>query len=300
MTRTALDHPFVRDYLSRLDVALRGLPAPQARELRAQITAHLEDALPPDADNLEITQTLRQLGDPADVASEAKAAMAPTVGQAIRAAARRAWAAVAGARARTKIVAGLVVLLLAGAAAYTAVYQSAPLIQFAGSSGWWYPQDYNHEVDTTADGAQQTTVPIRSGQRQGFAIGIQNPSSFTETIIGPVTGVNVPFDNPNGPEPEQIDVSAPNRNINNGGFTRNIAFTSLPVSIAPHQTRLLRITWITNVCVEQGGTGPIIDSLYFQVRVGPFTRTDVIPLLQGWALAGPSHPQPTGSITVCG
>jgi hypothetical protein len=307
MSRTALDHYFVRDYLSRLDAALRHLPAPQARELRAQITTHLEDALPPDADNIQITEALRQLGDPADLAAEARAALGPTVGQAFGAAARRRWAAVVGARKRTKIIAVLTVLLLAGGAIYAdvlasaaAVYESAPLIEFAGESGWWYPQDYNREVDTSADGAQQTTVPVRSGQRQGFAIGVENPSNFAQTIIGPVLGLNAPYDSPNGGfGPVQIDVSVPDSEIANGGFIRNIAFTSVPAVIPPHQYRELRITWISGICLTAGGAS-IIDSLYLRVRVGPVTRTDVIPLQQGWALAGPSHPQPTESITTCG
>ena len=49
MSGTALEHPLVRGYLRDLDTALRGLPAAQALELREQITAHLDDALGPDA-----------------------------------------------------------------------------------------------------------------------------------------------------------------------------------------------------------------------------------------------------------
>ena len=76
-----------------------------------------------------------------------------------------------------------------------------------------------------------------------------------------------------------------------------MAFESLPVSIPPHQYRLLRITWITDVCIL-GGTKSnnmlndgyqSIDSIYLRVRVGWFTRTDVIPLDMAVALAGPSH-----------
>src|SRR5271157_5039338 len=50
MSGTSIDHELVRDYLCELDAALRGLPAAQARELKDQITTHLDDALPPDAD----------------------------------------------------------------------------------------------------------------------------------------------------------------------------------------------------------------------------------------------------------
>jgi hypothetical protein len=76
-----------------------------------------------------------------------------------------------------------------------------------------------------------------------------------------------------------------------------VAFESLPVSIPPHQYRLLRISWITDVCMLGGRKTSnmltdgyeSIDSIYLRVRVGWFTRTDVIPLDMAVALAGPSH-----------
>jgi nitrate/nitrite sensing protein/HAAS domain-containing protein len=71
MSGTALDHPLVRGYLRELDAALRGLPAAQASELREQITAHLDDALGPDAGDQEVAVTLRRLGSPAGLAAEA-------------------------------------------------------------------------------------------------------------------------------------------------------------------------------------------------------------------------------------
>jgi hypothetical protein len=192
----------------------------------------------------------------------------------------------------------LIALLLATGATFLSTFLSAPLPDNAGQFAWWYPQDYNHEVDSAADGAQQTTVRIRSGQWQGFAIGIFNTSNFTETIIGPPTGIDVPWDSPNGgPRQPRIEVSVPDRAIANGGFIRNVAFESLPVSIPPHQYRLLRISWITDVCMLGGRKTSnmlndgyeSIDSIYLRVRVGWFTRTDVIPLDMAVALAGPSH-----------
>jgi hypothetical protein len=133
---------------------------------------------------------------------------------------------------------------------------------------------------------------------QGFAIGIYNDSNFTVTIIGRPTGENAPWDSPNGGFGlPRIEVSAPDRALDHGGFIRNVAFESLPVSIPPHQYRLLRITWISAICML-GGTKTsnmlndgysAIDTIYLQVRVGWFTRTDVIPLDMAVALAGPSH-----------
>ena len=74
MSGTALDHRLVRDYLRDLDKAMRGLPPAQARELKEQITAHLDDALQPGAGDQEVAATLSRLGSPADLAAEAWAA----------------------------------------------------------------------------------------------------------------------------------------------------------------------------------------------------------------------------------
>jgi len=74
MSGTALDHRLVRDYLRELDKAMRGLPDSLARELKEQITAHLDDALQPGAGDHEVAATLSRLGSPADLAAEAGAA----------------------------------------------------------------------------------------------------------------------------------------------------------------------------------------------------------------------------------
>ena len=74
MSGTALDHRLVRDYLRELDKAMRGLPDSQARELKEQITAHLDDALQPGAGDHEVAAALSRLGSPADLAAEAGAA----------------------------------------------------------------------------------------------------------------------------------------------------------------------------------------------------------------------------------
>ena len=297
MSGTALEHRLVREYLTQLDVAMGSLPSAKARELRSQIAGHLEDALPPDASDEDVAAVLHQLGGPADLAREAQAGAAPGAGAAVAAAARRGWVRIIRSRLRTKLIVVLITLLLATGATFLSIFLSAQLPNYVGEFAWWYPQDYNHEVDSTADGAQQTTVLIRSGQWQGFGIGIYNSSNFTETIIGPPVTEDGRWDSPNGGTQPRIEVSAPDRAIEHGGFTRNVAFESLPVSIPPHQYRLLRITWITDVCIL-GGTKSnnmlndgyqSIDSIYLRVRVGWFTRTDVIPLDMAVALAGPSH-----------
>jgi hypothetical protein len=82
-------------------------------------------------------------------------------------------------------------------------------------------------------------------------------------------------------------VSVPNRDVDNGGLIRNVRFT-LPGVIPPHQIRLVRVLWTSDVCLGKGGSSGI-DQLYLRVRVGWFTRTEIVQLTQGWYLSGPSH-----------
>lgn len=79
MSGTVLEHQSVQDYLHDLNLALRGMPYRKAYALREQIITHLDEALPPDADDEEIAEVLRSLGSPADVAAEAVAALAGPV-----------------------------------------------------------------------------------------------------------------------------------------------------------------------------------------------------------------------------
>lgn len=279
MTGTGLDHELVRSYLGELDAALAALPTAEARELRQQITAHLEEALPPGAGDREVAEALDRLGSPADLAAEAGAAVHVRLAAAIMAAARarlaqvhrRSWLRLAAAVAVSGTVTG-----------YMVFYLAAGSLQVGPQSRWLYHQDWTREVTTTADGATQTVVPIRSGQRQGFAIGIYNPTDVTQTIVG------VPAYSPifAAARTTQVGVSVPNWDIDHGGMIIHVKFT-LPGTIPPHQLRLLRLTWISDSCQERGAT-IVTDQLALRVRVGWFTRTEQVPLGQGWGLAGPS------------
>ena len=285
MSRTSLDHELVQGYMSQLDAALRGVPAAQARELREQITAHLDDALPPDADDEQVATVLGRLGSPAELAAEAgPAGAAPLAAFAMIG----AWLRhrLARVRGRTWAVLGVIVVLAGIGTGYLVYYLTLGSLEVADVSGWWYPQDYNHEVFTTANGASQTTVPLRPGQRQGYFVSIDNPTGMTQTILGPAYGPDVPFDSPGSADGVvQIAVSVFNRDINDGGAVP-VRFT-LPGVIPPGQTRLVRVLWTSNVCLA-GGTASI-DSLALRVRVGWFTRTEIIPLGQAWAVTGKSH-----------
>lgn len=305
MNGTAVDHRLVRNYLDRLDAAMQGLPAAQYRELRDQLLAHLDDGLRAGADDAEVAAALSRLGTPADLAAEAKADFGPTIRGVLAASGRRKWARVTGARRRTKVVAAAITLLLATGGTYLGVILTAPLIEFGGDSVPWYAQDADHQVWASADGAQQVTFPVRSGQRQGWEFGIYNPSNFTETVVGPVMLANVPlngYDSPDGFGPVAMGVSVPDRELVHGGTTRDVAFT-LPAAIPPHEYRLLRITCISDVCLQGKGSAALIDDLYIRVRVGWFTRTDVIPMGFGWGLSGPSanpdtHPGPNNNMCI--
>src|ERR1700722_9791831 len=61
MSAAVVEHPLVRDYLRRLAAACAALPAGEARELREQIIAHLDEALPPEATDDEVAAELVRL-----------------------------------------------------------------------------------------------------------------------------------------------------------------------------------------------------------------------------------------------
>jgi hypothetical protein len=281
MKSTGLDHRLVRDYLRDLDAALVTLPAEHARELRLQITAHLDEALRPGMDDEGVAAELDRLGTPADLAAEAGAATPVPLSQAIKITARARLGRVSG---YMWIRAGLALAIIGIVASYLVYYLAAGSLEEGPQSLWWYPQDAARFVITTADGATQYTVPIRRGQRQGFEIGIYNPTDVTQTVVGApdVPGVNTP-----AAEKAELAVSDPNRDVNNGGTTRKIRFT-LPAAIAPHQLRLLRIMWVSDAC-ESKGAATIMDEIYLRVRVGWFTKTETIPLDEGWAVSGTSQ-----------
>ena len=134
---------------------------------------------------------LGRLGSPAELAADvAQAGAAPLAARAMTG----AWLRhrLARVRRRTWSVVGVIVVLAAIATGYLVYFLALGSLESAGASGWWYPQDYNREVDTTAHGATQTTVPLRSGQRQGYFVSIDNTTGVTQTILGPAYGPSVP------------------------------------------------------------------------------------------------------------
>jgi hypothetical protein len=299
MTGTALDNPLVREYLRELEAALARLPAGQASELREQITAHITDALPDDAADEQAAAVLARLGSPAELAAETVAGMTTNPaalsapGATLSAAparpprrTRRPWRSwqfwvTAGAVAAVVTVATVVASKLIAA-------ETAPALTAGGSEAWWYTQDRAHEVDTSADGASQSTVPIRSGQWQGFVLDLFNDSDQTQTVLGPAYGNGLPTAFVGaGPPQGIIGISAPNREVDDGaGVYTGVRF-GLPGVIPPHQLRAMRVLWFSNTCL-QGASEQGSDEVALRVRVGWVTRTEIISLTQGWFVQGPS------------
>src|SRR5215469_10708297 len=273
MTSTTPGHPLVRAYLGELATALAALPPNRANELMDQITTHLEDTLPPGAEEQEVAEVLRRLGQPADLAAEA--------------------AGRGGPRRRRKLgppwlpwsVSALIAVVVLGAG-YLIAIESAPALQPAGASIWWYPLDVRRGVwISEPTGESVISTPIRSGQMQGFVVTIRNPSDWTQTVLGPAAG----FVTPGGPVGIQIAVAGYNRNIDEGGMTINGLSFASPGSIPPHQIRALRVLWRTTICQEQGAS-MLVNRLDLRVRVGGITRTEVVTLDDYWTLSGASAP----------
>jgi hypothetical protein len=285
MSGTALDLRLVQDYLSELDASMRGLPAAQARELREQIVAHLDDALQADSDDQSVAATLRRLGSPADLAAEARAGIPAPRSESTSAAFR---ALLASVRPRIWIAACLLVVLIAGGARYADYYLSVGPLQYDQGGDWWFRQDISHQQIATTQTSTQNTTQIRSGQVQGYVISIFNPTKVTETIVGDASGPHG-WNSP-GSATEQLAVSRSYTDVGNGFAGQSVAAGikfGLPVSIPPFASRLVRVLWTSDLCLGKGESNGI-GTLSLRVRVGWFTRTEIIPQ-QGWYLLGPSH-----------
>jgi hypothetical protein len=272
MSGAALDHPAVRDYLWALRRSIADLPEARAAELEEQITAHLDDALPPDADDERVYAVLRRLGPPADLAADELAAAALAAAAAKRLSDRRRlrrW--LCAAVAAVAVIAGAIT------AYQVPVIGTAPLT-FDGRSGWWFARDAARQVNVEADGARQTTVPARWQQRQGLAILVRNPGRWTQTVLG----LAADSAGPGSGGISQLSVST----NDTGGDFRALRYARF-VSIPPHQARWLRLMWTTIVCLERGGDEGT-DELTLRVRVGWLTRAEHVSLGRGWFLSGPS------------
>ena len=278
MSGTAFDKSLVREYLRELDTALARLPARQASELEEQIVAHITDALPGDAPDDEVAALLARLGSPADLVAEADHQPARS-----RWPAWRNW--------RLWVVAGPVAALVAVAVGVVIIAETAPVLTASGVEVWWYPQDSARQVTTSADGMTQSTVPIRSGQWQGFVVDLVNTSDETQTVLGPAVGNGLPTafvgSGGSGGIRGIIGISTPDPEVDGGsGVFTGVRFV-LPGVIPPHQTRAMRVLWLSTECLLRGGSSGN-DELALRVRIGWIPRTEIVSLGQGWYVSGPS------------
>jgi hypothetical protein len=269
---TVLEQPLVRWYLRELDKASLTLPAAQARELREQIAAHLDEALPPGATDEQVRDEIGRLGS-------ARSLVAAAAGPGSRSLAARTRVRLARVRWWTWVSVAAVAVLAGSALSYALLALDAtPLIQ-GFETGWYYPQDRALSVTTQAGNVTQYTVPDRFGQEQGIVVSIVNNSDWTQTVLG-VAPRWYPFTF----QPAQVAVGS-GQWADHGSSAGQVTWSS-PGSIPPHSIRVLRVLWKSDVCMGTDGGWASTQDVPLTVRVGIFTRTEDVPLLAAFALTG--------------
>jgi hypothetical protein len=282
MNETAREHPLVREYLRQLDKASLTLPAAQARELREQIAAHLDEALPPGATHEQVRDEIDRLGNPRTLAAAA-------AGPASRSLAARARVRLARVRWWTWVALAVLVPALGTGTGFLISMNSAPALIASGASGWLYPADWHVQVETTADAVMQTAVPYRFGQRQGILVELVNESDWTQQIIG--IGPRWTFGSLPGTAQVSVE-TGPDLNVVGTPAAGTRSDFALPGVIPPHSARLVHVSWTSDLCYGAGGgpgSGIIVDHITLQVRVGMITKTEDIPLQQAFQLTPPKH-----------
>jgi hypothetical protein len=269
MSGTVLENVLVREYLRGLSLECITLPVAQARELREQIAAHLDEALAPDATNAEVQAELARLGSPRSLAADA-------AGPAPRSLATRVRVRLARVRWWTWAAIALLISAAGTGVWFLNSMESATPLTYE-SATWLYHADAACSVETTADEVTQDTVPVRPGQRQGIEVLLWNVSGYTQAVLG-LDPRWQPFGS------DQVTVQR-GPDINPLGVALSGRSTYEPQgAIAPGTARWVHISWISSYT---GNSGVIIDSIRLQVRVGLITRTEVIPLVgQAMALLG--------------
>ena len=279
MSDTVLGHPLVRKYLSELDAACAALPVAQARELRDQIAAHLDEALPPGATDAEVRAELARLGPPRSLATDA-------AGPGWRPIARRLRHRLG--RVRWWVWAALAVLVSAlgtWAGFLISMNTAAPL--YVVGNGWLYPADQAHAVDTSAGTNTATTVPTRHGQRQGIEFSVVNNSDWTQVILGADPRWNMIIFSD-----VQVDVeSGPHLNRVGDPITGGRSYVS-PGVIPPHSFRWVRVSWTSEICPVVNGGENITTDILLRVRVGVISRTEDVSFNQAFVVTG-GGPSPT-------
>ncbi|MDQ2750404.1 MAG: hypothetical protein M3Y44_12895 [Actinomycetota bacterium] len=277
---TDLQHPQVLQYMRELDQALTALPAQGAAELREQITAHLSDALAPDADDVLVEAVLHDLGRPNELVAEAvgpvdESPQPPLPRPRPRRPNKTMWIIV-------------LVIAFSGTAAGAAArpwWKAAPM-NVVGTA--WVGADATAAVETSAAGHTQSAVRMRRGSVQGLYLQLQNRTRFTQTVLGLAPRGDGPI-GPFGATKYSLDFfpeGDPRRGFVIEGLTPS---NRLPISIKPGGLRIMRLTVATSsLPCYVPGTGVFEDSISLGVRVGWFTRTETISLNVTYELEGPN------------
>lgn len=149
----------VHDYLSRLDSALRGLPASRREQLLAEISQHLDESRSrlPEQSEAAIRDLLDRVGQPEEIAAEAMAGEEP----------RRH-------RRSAQLIAALVALVVAAAIAI-------PLALIDGGSSAKAP---NTPATTSYSppAASLVQIPALTGQAADTAARILNAAGLTVNV----------------------------------------------------------------------------------------------------------------------
>ncbi len=278
----------VRAYLDELEQALRILPSPQASELTEQITAHLDEALPPGSTDEAVVAVLRRLGSPAKLAAEAQASEERLDERAAETAGprppRRPLRHRFGRRGWATIAAGLALVCVL--TTWLGLYLATPSLSVGGSSSWWSPQDQARSVNSSTLGAFASTVPARRGQWQGFVFEVENPSSTAQTVLGlaPSTDSPTGLVGMGGVTDVSVTVSEYSNYTGASFGFRSLPFTARQ-TIQPGQYRFIRVMWLTDSCSMSSAPGETgTDQLKLEVQVGWFSREEDLRLAPGWQL----------------
>jgi hypothetical protein len=284
MTNTSTVNPKLRSYLRDLEVALSVLPRDRAGELREQITSHLFEALPESPTDKDISVALAELGPVETVVSEAVRGVRVGV-------TRRLFVRMRRIRWWWWVLLGV---LFSGGSTLTGFVvsweTSTPLGFYGGLSAWWGP-NVHHEVDSSANGQEQSTIAVEPGKTQGFVVQITNPGPWAQTVLGVASTAAGRMDDPppvTGPGggPEHITVSSA-CGRDDCSHLYSLTYRST-VTVPSGQTRLLRVLWRPKKCWMAPGFVGVVDQVSLKVQVGSVTRTEVIQLPEGFALAGTS------------
>ncbi|MGH8889036.1 MAG: hypothetical protein ACRDV3_04655 [Acidothermaceae bacterium] len=159
--------------------------------------------------------------------------------------------------------------------------RTAPALRFGGTTGWIYEQDATHVTAVRADGAEQLTVPIRRGQRQGFYIDVYNPSSRSQTVAGLAPNTVMP----GGYTGLRLEIGTTGTSYSAGDLTTT-GFANR-VSIPPHQMRWLKVSWLSTDCLDPD-VQLTIDSMSLNVKVGGISRVERLGLHEGIGVSSQS------------